>query len=88
MDAALADLPYEGLVDIVWQNSWGPITSLTIDETEYSALPAMLAEARAVMILSGYEDVPPDGRRDTRPRWCAPRAMDALTLAALEALST
>lgn len=28
---------------------------LTVDETEHSALPAMLAEARPVLILSCYE---------------------------------
>ncbi|MEU7863052.1 hypothetical protein [Nonomuraea sp. NPDC049141] len=77
VDAALAGLPDEGLVEIVWQNSRRHITSLTIDETEYPALPAMLAEARAMMILPGYEDertplmaaVIPDADGVLRARW-------------------
>ncbi|AQZ66400.1 hypothetical protein BKM31_37560 [[Actinomadura] parvosata subsp. kistnae] len=75
--AALAGLPHEGLIEIVWQNSRGHITSLTVDETEYAALPAVLAEARAVMVLSGYEDeraplmagVLPDPDGVLRARW-------------------
>ncbi|WP_346104411.1 hypothetical protein [Nonomuraea maheshkhaliensis] len=56
MEAALAGLPDDGLVEIVWQNPQGHITSLTVDETDYPALPAMLAEVRAVLIPSCYED--------------------------------
>ncbi len=76
MDAALAGLP-DGLVEIVWQSPQGHITSLNADETEHSALPAMLAEARAVLILSCYEDertplmaaVMPDPDGVLRARW-------------------
>jgi hypothetical protein len=74
---ALAGLPHEDLVEIVWQNHRGDITSLTIDETEHPALPAILAEARAVRILSCDEDeriplmtaVMPDPDGVLRARW-------------------
>ncbi|WP_240777743.1 RNA-binding protein [Nonomuraea basaltis] len=77
LDTALAGLPDEGSVEIVWQHPRGHITSLTVDETEYPALPAMLAEARAVLILSGYADertplmaaVMPDPDGVLRARW-------------------
>ncbi|MEV0316778.1 RNA-binding protein [Nonomuraea fuscirosea] len=77
VDTALAGLPDDGLVEIVWQNSRGEITSLTIDETEYPALPAKLADARAVLILSCDEDeriplmaaVMPDPDGVLRARW-------------------
>ncbi|WP_327109186.1 RNA-binding protein [Nonomuraea glycinis] len=76
VDAALAGLP-DGLVEIVWQSPQGHITSLNVDETEHSALPAMLAGARAVLILSCYEDertplmaaVMPDPDGVLRARW-------------------
>ncbi|MGI5487721.1 RNA-binding protein [Microtetraspora malaysiensis] len=77
VDAALAHLPDEGLSEIVWQNPQGHITSLTVDETHYPALPAMLGRARAVMILSCCEDernplmaaVMPDPDGVLRARW-------------------
>ncbi|MEU6715499.1 RNA-binding protein [Nonomuraea sp. NPDC046802] len=77
VDAALADLPDEGLFDIVWQNPQGHITSLTVDETDYPALPAILAGASAVLILSCYEGaetplmtaVLPDPDGVLRARW-------------------
>ncbi|WP_327586163.1 RNA-binding protein [Nonomuraea sp. NBC_00507] len=77
VDAVLAGLPDDGLVEIVWQNSQGHITSLTVDDADYPALPAMLADAHAVMILSGYADertplmaaVIPDPDGVLRARW-------------------
>ncbi|MEV0347579.1 RNA-binding protein [Nonomuraea sp. NPDC050680] len=77
VDAALAGLPHDGLIDIVWQNLRGDIASLTVDEAEYPAVPAMLAEARAVLILSCHEDertplmaaVMPDTDGVLRARW-------------------
>ncbi|MEW1836413.1 RNA-binding protein [Nonomuraea angiospora] len=77
VDAALVGLPDDGLIEIVWQNSQGHITSMTVDDADYPALPAMLAEAHAVMILSGYADeriplmaaVIPDPDGVLRARW-------------------
>ncbi|MEO3814390.1 RNA-binding protein [Sphaerisporangium sp. B11E5] len=77
VDATLADLPHEGFVEIVWQDPQGHITSLTVDESKYPALPAMPAEARAVLILSSYQDertplmaaVMPDPDGVLRARW-------------------
>ncbi|WP_449064748.1 RNA-binding protein [Planomonospora algeriensis] len=75
--AVLAGLPEEGLSEIVWQNAHGHITSLAVDETDYPALPAALAGARAAMVLSGYVDectplmaaVLPDSDGVLRARW-------------------
>ncbi|MGW4791428.1 RNA-binding protein [Nonomuraea sp. NPDC004297] len=77
VDAALAGLPDDGLVEIVWQRSRGQLTSLMIDDATYPALPAMLAEAHAVMVLPGYADertplmtaVLPDPDGVLRARW-------------------
>ncbi|MFD1938267.1 MULTISPECIES: RNA-binding protein [Nonomuraea] len=76
VDAALAGL-HEGLSEIVWQNAQGRVTSLTLDEADYPALPAMLPGVRAVMILSCLEDerdplmaaVLPDPDGVLRARW-------------------
>jgi hypothetical protein len=75
--AVLAGLPEEGLSEIVWQDADGRITSLKADETDYPALPAALAGARAAMVLPGYEDgrgpllaaVLPDPDGVLRARW-------------------
>ncbi|MFG1942173.1 RNA-binding protein [Nonomuraea sp. NPDC048826] len=77
VDAALAGLPPEGLVDIIWQNPQGHITGLTVDETDYPGLLPTLAEARAILVLSGYQDentplmaaVLPDPDGVLRARW-------------------
>ncbi|MBB6346362.1 hypothetical protein FHU36_002871 [Nonomuraea muscovyensis] len=77
VEAALAGLPDDGFAEIVWQNSQGHITSLTVDESNSPALPAILAAARAMMILSGWADereplmtaVLPDPDGVLRARW-------------------
>ncbi|GAA0943927.1 RNA-binding protein [Nonomuraea longicatena] len=55
VDAALADLPDEGLSEVVWQAPQGHLAGVYVCETDYPALPAMLAGAVAVLILSCYE---------------------------------
>jgi hypothetical protein len=77
VDAALAGLPDEGLSEIVWQDPHGRIANGLIDETDYPALPAVLAGAGGVLILSCYEGVEtplmtavlPDPDGVLRARW-------------------
>ncbi|MEU7884446.1 RNA-binding protein [Microbispora bryophytorum] len=77
VQAVVASLPAEGLSEVVWQELDGHITSRCVDETDYPALPALLAEARGAMALSAYEDdrhplltaVLPDPDGILRARW-------------------
>ncbi|MER7363114.1 RNA-binding protein [Nonomuraea wenchangensis] len=77
VDAALAGLPDEGLSEIVWQSPQGHISGLTVDETHYPALRAILTDARAILVLSCHEDerqplmaaVLPDPDGVLRARW-------------------
>ncbi|MGV9453763.1 S1 RNA-binding domain-containing protein [Streptomyces sp. NPDC003635] len=47
----LAALPDEGVMEVVWENENGAITSTIVDETEYPALTAHLGGARAAAAL-------------------------------------
>lgn len=49
--AALAALPDEGLVEIVWEDRESRITSIVANETQFAELAAQLADARAIAVL-------------------------------------
>lgn len=74
---ALAALPDEGAVEVVWENENGAITSTIVDETEYPALIAHLAGAQAAAALPLDVDsrhplftaVLPDSDGVLRARW-------------------
>ncbi|MFF1796991.1 hypothetical protein ACFVXQ_22715, partial [Kitasatospora sp. NPDC058263] len=53
--AVVAGLPDEGLVEFVWEDRDGRITSTVADETQFTALAAQMCGARACR--------PADGRR-------------------------
>ncbi|CCK24926.1 hypothetical protein BN159_0547 [Streptomyces davaonensis JCM 4913] len=77
VEAVLAALPDEGLVELVWEDGDGVITSTIADETEYAALAAQVAGARAAAALPLDVDsrhplftaVLPDGDGVLRARW-------------------
>ncbi|WRZ88037.1 S1 RNA-binding domain-containing protein [Streptomyces sp. NBC_01007] len=52
VDAAMASLPEEGLVEIVREDEDGQITSTVVDETQFEAVTSQLAGARAVGVVS------------------------------------
>ncbi|MFI1768324.1 S1 RNA-binding domain-containing protein [Streptomyces sp. NPDC020800] len=75
--AVLAALPEEGPVEVVWEDEDGSITSTIADETEYRALAARVAGARAAAAWPLYVDarhplctaVVPDRDGVLRARW-------------------
>jgi small subunit ribosomal protein S1 len=77
VDKAVAALPEEGLVEIVWEDEDGQITSTVVDETQFDAVTSQLASARAAGVVSMYagEDLPlftavlPDNDGVLRARW-------------------
>jgi hypothetical protein len=77
VDAVLAGLPPEGLVKLVWQDADGRIKNRLVDEEGYAELPALLAGARAAMIVPRKPDqwrpllagVLPDADGVLRARW-------------------
>ncbi|WP_405575337.1 S1 RNA-binding domain-containing protein [Streptomyces sp. NBC_01167] len=77
VDAVLATLPDEGLVELVWEDEDGLITSTIADESEYPELTAQVAGARAAAALSMSVDerhplftaVLPDSDGVLRARW-------------------
>ncbi|MFJ8142708.1 S1 RNA-binding domain-containing protein [Streptomyces sp. NPDC096013] len=77
VDQAVAALPDEGLVEIVWEDEDGRITSTVVDETQFEAVTSQLAGARAAGVVSMYagEDLPlftavlPDSDGVLRARW-------------------
>ncbi|WP_258047302.1 hypothetical protein [Streptomyces sp. SM13] len=60
VDQAVAALPDEGLVEIVWEDEDGQITSTVVDETQFEAVTSQLTSARAAGVVSMYagEDLP------------------------------
>lgn len=74
---AVAALPDEGLVEVVWEDEDGQITSTVVDETQFEAVTAQLAGARAAGLVSMYagEGLPlftavlPDSDGVLRARW-------------------
>ncbi|MGW2043300.1 S1 RNA-binding domain-containing protein [Streptomyces virginiae] len=77
VDTAVAALPDEGRVEIVWEDEDGQITSTVVDETQFEAVTYRLATARAAGVVSMYagEDLPlftavlPDSDGVLRARW-------------------
>ncbi|WP_330300338.1 S1 RNA-binding domain-containing protein [Streptomyces sp. NBC_00503] len=77
VDTAVAALPDEGLVEVVWEDRDGQITSTVVDETQFEAVTSQLAGARAAGVVSTYvgEDLPlftavvPDSDGVLRARW-------------------
>lgn len=77
VDKAVAALPDEGLVEIVWEDEDGQITSTVVDETQFEGATSHLADARAAGVVSIYagEDLPlftavlPDSDGVLRARW-------------------
>jgi small subunit ribosomal protein S1 len=49
--ALLGAMPAEGLIEVVWEDADGQITSAVADETQFADLPAVLAGARAAAVL-------------------------------------
>ncbi|EHM23741.1 MULTISPECIES: S1 RNA-binding domain-containing protein [Streptomyces] len=79
VDTAVAALPDQGLVEIVWEDGDGQITSTVVDETRFEAVTSRLAGARSAGVVSMYagEDLPlvtavlPDSDGVLRARWQA-----------------
>lgn len=77
VDTAVAALPKEGLVEVVWEDKDGQITSTVVDETQFEAVTSQLAGAHAAGVVSMYagEDLPlftavlPDSDGVLRARW-------------------
>ncbi|WP_244184466.1 S1 RNA-binding domain-containing protein [Streptomyces cellostaticus] len=77
VDAVLATLPDEGPVEFVWEDGAGAITSTIAHETEYQALAAQVAGARAAAALPLdvearhplFTAVVPDSDGVLRARW-------------------
>ncbi|WAZ26283.1 S1 RNA-binding domain-containing protein [Streptomyces cinnabarinus] len=75
--AVLAALPHDGSVEFVWEDGDGVITSTVADETDYAALAARVAGARAAAALPLALDsrhplftaVLPDSDGVLRARW-------------------
>jgi hypothetical protein len=73
----LDTLPDDGLVEVVWQDSAGRITSHLIDESDRSALRRRLVDSRTAIVLPIYADerrpllaaVLPDPDGVLRARW-------------------
>ncbi|MEU6091931.1 S1 RNA-binding domain-containing protein [Streptomyces sp. NPDC047085] len=77
VDAALASLPGEGLVEVLWEDEDGRITSAVVDETQFEAVASRVAGARAAGVVSLATDerhplftaVLPDSDGVLRARW-------------------
>ena len=74
---AVAALPDEGLVQIIWEKEDGQITSTVAEETQFEDVTSQLAGASAAGVVSMYagEDLPlftavlPDSDGVLRARW-------------------
>lgn len=77
IDEILAALPDEGLIELVWEDEHGQITSTIADETQFTELAAQITGARTATVLSLYVDerhplftaVLPDIDGVLRARW-------------------
>ncbi|MGW4545079.1 RNA-binding protein [Streptomyces violaceorubidus] len=75
--AILTALPSEWHIEFVWETKDGTIRDVTVDETQYQELAALVADARAACALSLYTDerspllqaVLPDSDGVLRARW-------------------
>jgi coenzyme F420-reducing hydrogenase delta subunit len=72
VDSVLAGLASDGLIELVWQERDGRITSWLVED-DHAELPALLAGARAALVVSCPVDQchPVAGRGTARRRWCA-----------------
>ena len=77
VDAAMAALPEEGLVEVLWEDGDGRITSTVVDETQFEAVTSRIAGACAAGVVSLdtaerlplYTAVLPDSDGVLRARW-------------------
>ncbi|THV36514.1 S1 RNA-binding domain-containing protein [Glycomyces buryatensis] len=77
VEAVIAGLPDEGLVEVVWEDEDGRITGTVADETQFRELAEEVSRARAATALSLYTDerhplftaVLPDSDGVLRARW-------------------
>lgn len=77
VEAVFAGLPDEGLVEFVWEDEDGRITSTVADDTEFGDVSERIKGARAATALSMYADdrqplftaVLPDSDSVLRARW-------------------
>ncbi|WP_460499211.1 S1 RNA-binding domain-containing protein [Glycomyces tarimensis] len=77
VEAVIASLPDEGLVEVVWEDENGRITSTIADDTEFGRVVARVRGARAATALPMYADdrhplftaVLPDNDGVLRARW-------------------
>lgn len=77
VDAAMAALPDEGLVEIIWEDEDGRITSAVVDETQFDAVTSRLTGASSAGVVSLTADerhplftaVLPDSDGVLRARW-------------------
>ncbi|MEW1870078.1 S1 RNA-binding domain-containing protein [Streptomyces caelestis] len=77
VDAAMASLSEEGLVEVVWEDGDGRINSTVADETQFEAVRTQISGARAVGVVSLATDerqplftaVLPDSDGVLRARW-------------------
>ncbi|WP_424922623.1 S1 RNA-binding domain-containing protein [Streptomyces sp. wa53] len=77
VDAAMGSLPDEGLVEIIWEDAEGRITSTVADETQFEAVTSQLASASSAGAVSLASDerhplftaVLPDSDGVLRARW-------------------
>jgi small subunit ribosomal protein S1 len=76
-DTAMAALPDEGLVEIVWEDADGRIASTIADEAQFETVASRIVGARAAGVVSVYSDerqplftaVLPDSDGVLRARW-------------------
>ncbi|WP_200211522.1 hypothetical protein [Micromonospora coerulea] len=76
VDAALANLPDEGLSEVIWQDHNGQVNCRCVEETVHGALRIRLAEAQAAIVLPLMDErhpllsaVRPDPDGVLRARW-------------------
>lgn len=77
VDAATASLPDEGLVEVIWEDAGGQITSTVADETQFQEVASQISGARAAGVVPlGTDDrhplftaVLPDSDGVLRARW-------------------
>ncbi|MGW4906307.1 S1 RNA-binding domain-containing protein [Streptomyces sp. NPDC004270] len=77
VDAAMAAMPEEGPVEILWEDQAGRITSTVADDTQFEAVTSKIADASAAGVVSLAADerhplftaVLPDSDGVLRARW-------------------
>lgn len=80
IDAVRDALPEEGLIELVWEDEAGRITSTFAEEDSYEEQTAPLADARAAAVLPLAVDEPPAvHRRPTRSRRCPESTLEDST---------